>query len=219
MSAYKYRRIKLPYELNDLEWIISFKTMYYHYEILHANYETKLDEALRRSKLDEQLFPTLEELMENLENLPADIKNDVRFFGGGLINHNFFFTHLIKKDNLEKKISSELLNAINNEFSNLDNLKKKLLESALKVRGSGWTWLVLGKNNDLSIINTANQDSPWSLHLHPLIAIDVWEHAYYFDYGAGREEYVKNLINNLLNWEYISQIHFQYTLLDKITNF
>ena len=133
--------------------------MYYHYEILHANYETKLDEVLRGSKLDEQ-FPTLEELMENLENLPADKKNDVRFFGGGLINHNFFFTHLIKKDHWEKKISSELLNAINNEFGKLDNLKKKLLESALKIRGGGWTWLVLGKNHDLSIINTANQDSP-----------------------------------------------------------
>ncbi|CAI2162061.1 11673_t:CDS:2 [Funneliformis geosporum] len=113
--------------------------MYYHYEILHANYETKLNEVLRGSKLDEQ-FPTLEELMENLENLPADIKNE--------------------KDNQEKKISSELLNAINNKFGNLDNLKKRLLESALKIRGSGWTWLVLGKNNELSIINTANQDSP-----------------------------------------------------------
>jgi Fe-Mn family superoxide dismutase len=89
----------------------------------------------------------------------------------------------------------------------------------LKIRGSGWTWLVLGKNNDLSIINTANQDSPWSLHLRPLIAIDVWEHAYYFDYGANRKEYVKKLIDNLLNWEYISQLHFQYILLDKITNF
>ena len=169
---YKYKRIELPYELNDLEWVISFKTMYYHYEILHKNYEVKLDETLRGTRIEKQ-FDSLEELMENLENLSADIKNDVRFFGGGLINHNFFFAHLIKKDNLEKKISSELLNAINNEFSNLDNLKEKLLESTLKIRGSGWTWLVLGKNNNLLIINTANQDSPWSLHLRPLIAIDV----------------------------------------------
>ncbi|CAG8437474.1 6954_t:CDS:2 [Ambispora leptoticha] len=89
--------------------------MYYHYEILHKNYEVKLGETLRGTEIEKQ-FDTLEELMQNLENLPPEIKNDVRFFGGGLVNHNFFFTHLLKKDNLEKKISNELLEAINNEF-------------------------------------------------------------------------------------------------------
>jgi Fe-Mn family superoxide dismutase len=59
--------------------------------------------------------------------------------------------------------------------------------------------LVLDKNNQLQIINTANQDGPWSLQLKPLIAIDVWEHAYYLDYGANREEYAKKLVNYLLN--------------------
>ena len=142
MNAYtyscKYKRIKLPYELNDLEPYVYFKTMYYHYEILHKNYEVKLGETLRGTGIEKQ-FDSLEELMENLENLPEEIKNDVRFFGGGLVNHNFFFTHLLKKEDLEKKISSELLEAINNEFGNLNNLKGKLLESALKIRGSGWT--------------------------------------------------------------------------------
>jgi len=98
----------------------------------------KLGETLRGTGIEKQ-FDSLEELMENLENLPEEIKNDVRFFGGGLVNHNFFFTHLLKKEDLEKKISSELLEAINNEFGNLNNLKGKLLESALKIRGSGWT--------------------------------------------------------------------------------
>src|SRR5918912_444119 len=101
-NSYKYKRIELPYELDDLQPYVYFKTMYYHYEILHKNYEVKLGETLRGSKLDEQ-FPTLEELMENLENLPEEVKNDVRFFGGGLVNHNFFFTHLLKKEDLEKK--------------------------------------------------------------------------------------------------------------------
>jgi superoxide dismutase, Fe-Mn family len=132
----KYKRIKLPYKLNDLEPYVYFKTMYYHYEILHKNYEVKLGETLRGTEIEKQ-FDSLEELMENLENLPEEIKNDVRFFGGGLVNHNFFFTHLLKKDNLEKKISSELLEAINKKFGNLDNLKRRLLESTLKIRGSG----------------------------------------------------------------------------------
>jgi len=139
MSAYsyKYKRIKLSYELNDLEPYVYFKTMYYHYEILHKNYEVKLFETLRGTEIEKQ-FNSLEELMKNLGKLPVEIKEDVRFFGGGLVNHNFFFAHLIKDDHSEKKISSELLATINIEFGNLGNLKKRLLESALKIRGSGW---------------------------------------------------------------------------------
>ena len=219
-----YQRIKLPYELNELEWVISFKTMYYHYNILHKNYELKLLETLRGRKADEESeiekqFPTLEELMENLEQLPEKIRDDVRFFGGGLINHNFFFAHLAKFDpkrkehELEKKISLDLLDFIqkHKDFSNLEKLKKKLVESALKIKGSGWTWLVLNKNGKLEIINTANQDSPWLLHCRPLIAIDVWEHAYYLDYGAKRQEYVEKLVKHLLSWEYISKLYLDYT--------
>jgi Fe-Mn family superoxide dismutase len=89
-------------------------------------------------------------------------------------------------------------------------LKKELIKNSLKIPGSGWVWLVLDKNNDLKIISTFNQDGPWSLHLRPLIAIDVWEHAYYLDYKASREEYVKKLVNYLLNWEYINQLYLDY---------
>ncbi|KLL04529.1 MAG: superoxide dismutase [Mycoplasmataceae bacterium RV_VA103A] len=212
-----YQRIKLPYELNELEWVISFKTMYYHYNILHKNYEVKLLETLRGTEIPEQ-FPTLENLMENLEKFPEEIKNDVRFFGGGLINHNFFFSHLVKFESEQKererteKISPDLLNLIQEKFGSLEKLKKELVKSALKVRGSGWTWLALNKKGELKIINTANQDGPWSLHLRPLIAIDVWEHAYYLDYGANRKEYVEKLLEFLLNWEYISQSYQNYIL-------
>ena len=172
-----YQRIKLPYELNELEPIIYFKTMYYHYHILHKNYEVKLAEALGGTDLEE--FPTLEELMKNLKRLPSEIKEEVHFFGGGLINHNFYFTHLTKfkvsskEPEFEEKIGLGLLNLIQEKFTNLEKLKKELLKSTLKVRGSGWTWLVLNKQRELEVINTANQDGPWSLNLRPLIAIDV----------------------------------------------
>ena len=135
-----YQRIKLPYELNELEPIVYFETMYYHYEILHKNYELKLTETLRAgtgSALIKQ-FPTLEKLLENLLSLPVELQDEVRFFGGGLLNHNFFFLHLTTMDqHSEANISQELLGVINQEFTNLANLKKKLVESALKIRGSG----------------------------------------------------------------------------------
>ncbi|CAG8732916.1 5958_t:CDS:2 [Ambispora leptoticha] len=133
--------------------------MHYHYNILHKNYEVKLLETLRGRKIEEESkiekqFPTLEELMRNLEQLPEEIKDDVRFFGGGLINHNFFFAHLTKfepkrkEHELEDKISPPLLNLIQEKFTDLKELKKKLVKSALK-------------------------DGPWALHCRPLIAIDV----------------------------------------------
>src|SRR4051794_19228580 len=116
--------------------------MYYHYNFLHKNYELKLDETLRGTTIGEQFF-SLEELMKNLEKLPAEIKEDVRFFGGGLINHNFFFAHLTKFNpdrkeyELEEKISLALLNLIQEKFTNLEKLKKELVKSAVKIRGSG----------------------------------------------------------------------------------
>jgi len=132
-----YERIKLPYKLNGLEPIIYFKTMYYHYEVLHKNYEAKLNEVLRGTEIEKQ-YPSLEELMKNLDKLPGELRDDVRFFGGGLINHNFFFDHLTKmNNNPEKKISLTLLKLLEQKFSSLEKLKKELLKNALSVRGSG----------------------------------------------------------------------------------
>jgi Fe-Mn family superoxide dismutase len=211
-----YQRIKLPYQLNELEDIISAETMKYHYNILHKNYELKLVKTLEETKIEEQ-FPTLEKLLENWGQLPEDLKEDIRFFGGGLINHNFYFLHLAKmdldknkKNQHEKKIKQELLEKIEKKFTSLEKLKEELMKNTLKVRGSGWTWLVLDKNNELKIINTANQDSPYLFHYRPLVAVDMWEHAYYLDYGTKKEKYVEKLLNYLLNWEYISKIYLHY---------
>ena len=156
----KYERIELPYELNQLEPIIDFNTMRFHYDILHKNYEVGLMKILRGNRTEEkseieQQFPTLVKLMENLDKLPSEIREDVCFFGGGLLNHNFFFQNLTKfeekQKNPEARISPELLKLIqeylakkklsNNlslrSLTNLEKLGKALVESALKVRGSG----------------------------------------------------------------------------------
>jgi Fe-Mn family superoxide dismutase len=134
-----YRRIKLPYQLNELEPVIYFQTMQNHYIILHKNYEDKLNEILQRFELNEK-FSSLKNLMENLEKVPIELREDVRFFGGGLINHNFFFTHLGKfhpNNNTEGIINHNLLKKIQKNFSNLERLKKELIKNSLKIPGSG----------------------------------------------------------------------------------
>ena len=90
--------------------------MKYHYGILHKNYEIKLEEALKGPRVEKQ-FPSLENLLENLDKLPDELREDVRFFGGGLINHNFFFIHLTEMSkSSEKNISQGLLEIIEKKF-------------------------------------------------------------------------------------------------------
>src|ERR1043165_2396388 len=122
--------------------------MEYHYVILHKNYETKLLETLRGREIQkeseiEKQYPTLIKLMENLEQLPEEKRKNIRFFGGGLINHNFYFAHLAKfkpnrkEHELEEKISPELLKLIQEKFTSLERLKKELVKNASQVQGSG----------------------------------------------------------------------------------
>ncbi|CAI2196449.1 15725_t:CDS:1 [Funneliformis geosporum] len=122
--------------------------MRYHYNILHKNYELKLLETLRGRKIKEESeiekqFPTLIKLMENLEKLPEEIRKNVRFFGGGLINHNFFFIHLTKFKvqpldyQVEKRINESLLELIKTKFIKFEGLKREMVKSALRVQGSG----------------------------------------------------------------------------------
>ena len=145
----KYERIKLTHEqLSGLSPIVSFLTMYYHYVILHKNYEVKLLATLRgretkeKSEIEKK-FPSLIKLMESLEQLSEEIRQNIRFFGGGLINHNFFFAHLTKfkvqpEDyQVEKRINADLLTLIREKFTNFKGLKRELVESSLQVRGSG----------------------------------------------------------------------------------
>lgn len=144
----KYERIELQYELGELAEIISFQTMRYHYNILHKNYELKLLETLRGRKIKEESeiekqFPTLIKLMENLEQLSEEKRKNIRFFGGGLINHNFFFTHLTKFKvqpmdyQVEKRINESLLELIKIKFIKFEGLKREIVKSALRVQGSG----------------------------------------------------------------------------------
>src|SRR5213080_3808279 len=107
-----YQRIKLPYKLGSLEPIVSSQTMHYHYEVLHKNYEVKLNETLRGTEIDKR-YPSLEELMKNIKRLPLEFQEDVRFFGGWLVNHDFFFAHLTRMSKkTERKINSNLLNLV-----------------------------------------------------------------------------------------------------------
>jgi superoxide dismutase, Fe-Mn family len=186
----------LPYAYDALEPYIDKETMMLHHDKHEQAYLDNLNKAI--AKHPELYSKGIEGILKDLDSIPSDIKQTVINNAGGVYNHDFFWSIMSPKKNQSPK--GDLLNAINRDFESYDNFKVKFKEAALGRFGSGWAWLVSDKDGKLSIISTANQDSPISIGLTPIIGIDVWEHAYYLKYQNRRAEYIDNWWN-VVNWE------------------
>ncbi len=167
----------LPYAYEALEPYIDEQTMRIHHLKHHQAYVDKLNAALE--KFPELQNKTLEDLLGNLEAVPEAIRGAVRNHGGGHWNHTFFW-----------KILDPASPAGGPGSTLTEEIKKQFKDSALACFGSGWTWLVKKPNDQFSIINTANQDTPISAGQTPILGLDLWEHAYYLKYQNRRAEYV-----------------------------
>ncbi|MDP1729548.1 MAG: superoxide dismutase [archaeon] len=190
---------KLNFTYSDLEPFIDAKTVEVHYSKHHQTYCDKFNGAIEKHlKLSEK---SAEELLIELDRIPEDIRTAVRNFGGGYVNHNFFWSILAPAG---QKCKGKLLKEIIKKFGSFEEFKNKFSENALKVFGSGWTWLVLN-NGELEIMNTANQDSPLTQGKIPLLVIDVWEHAYYLKYQNKRVEFIESWWN-IINWNKVNEI-------------
>ena len=167
----------LPYAYNALEPFIDEQTMKIHHD---KHYQTYLDKYTTTiEKFPELKAKKVEEVLSNLNKIPAEIKRVVINHGGGYANHEFFW-QVLKKDT---KCSGEILSDLNRTFESYDKFKEEFSKAALGLFGSGWTWLVYdAEKKKVEIMNTSNQDSPVSLRKIPLLTLDVWEHAYYLKY-------------------------------------
>lgn len=192
----KFVLIPLPYAYDALEPYIDKRTMEIHHDKHEQAYVDNLNKAI--ANYAELYSKTTEEMLKNLDTIPTDIRQSVINNAGGVYNHEFFWSVMSPKHNQEP--SGNLLTAINSTFGSFDNFKKLFTEAALSRFGSGWVWLVKDSNNKLSIITTANQDSPISLGYTPILALDVWEHAYYLKYQNKRVDYINNWWN-VVNWK------------------
>jgi superoxide dismutase, Fe-Mn family len=189
----------LPYPYEALEPHIDAKTMQFHHDKHHATYVKNLNVALEKHP---QLKNTsVEQMLQNLNSVPEDIRNTVRNNGGGHINHSMFWR--IMKPNGGGEPTGAIAEAITENFGSFDNFKKKFNEEGTKRFGSGWVWLVRNKNGKLEVISTANQDSPISAGKYPIMGNDVWEHAYYLNYQNRRADYL-DAWWNILNWNEIN---------------
>jgi Fe-Mn family superoxide dismutase len=188
----------LPYDYNGLEPYIDTQTMQLHHDKHHAAYVTNLNNAIQGHP-----FANLpvEQIVTRLNELPDNIRTAVRNNAGGHINHTMFWQ--IMKPNGGGEPTGELATAINAKFGSFENFKTAFNDAGVKRFGSGWAWLVLDKSGNLSVISTANQDSPLIDGYYPVMGNDVWEHAYYLKYQNRRPEYLAAWWN-VVNWDEVS---------------
>ena len=197
----------LPYAYNALEPFIDARTMETHYSKHHVGYCNKLNAALKGTDLESK---SIEEILQKLDMNNADIRNNA----GGYYNHNLFFELLSVN---EGDASGEVLEGINKDFGSFEGFKKQFSDSATKLFGSGWVWLVVDKSGKLVITTTTNQDNPLMPRMEvkgtPILALDVWEHAYYLKYQNKRKEYIDAFFN-VINWKKVNE---KYNAVSKPT--
>ena len=188
----------LPYGFDALEPNIDARTMEIHHNLHHAAYVANLNKAVVG-------FPALgrksiEDLLKDLSSVPETIRTPVRNQGGGHLNHSLFWQMMSRNGGGEPE--GEVAQAIEKAFGGFTDFKRKFSEAAARVFGSGWAWLVWDQGN-LAIETTPNQDSPISQGRHPLLGLDVWEHAYYLKYQNRRPEYV-GAFWKVVNWDFVA---------------
>ena len=184
----------LSYGFNALEPHFDARTMEIHHGKHHAGYVAKLNAALEGKK--DLASRKLEELLRNLDAVPADIKGAVRNNGGGHYNHSLFWKVLAPNGGSP---SGDLAKAVDRDLGGLEKLKAAFSDAAATRFGSGWAWLSLGKDHKLVISSTPNQDNPLMEGLTPVLGLDVWEHAYYLKYQNRRPDYIAAFWN-IVNW-------------------
>ena len=196
IQAQNFSLPKLAYSYSALEPTIDSVTMRIHYTKHHQAYISNLNKALGTSNTK-----SLTELLNSISTQPAVVRNNA----GGHYNHTLFWELLSPTPT--KTPSTELMNQITKQFGSLDSLQKTITATGTSLFGSGWVWLIVTPTNELKITTTGNQDNPLMDVVvdkgTPILAIDIWEHAYYLKYQNKRADYLKN-IWSVIDWKAIS---------------
>jgi len=204
----KYTLPDLPYAYDALEPHIDAETMKIHHTKHHQTYVDKLNAALEdESSLNDR---TVEDLLENWENLPERVQKPIRNHGGGHANHSLFWKTLSGTEGGGDPVG-ELGSTIETQIGSVAQFKETFKTTALNHFGSGWVWLVIGAGErkvkdqkKLLIMSLPNQDSPLMGGHTPILGLDLWEHAYYLKYQQNRAAYV-DAFWNIVDWKVVNE--------------
>lgn len=189
-SSPRFTPQDLPYAYDALAPAISEETMHYHHDKHYAGYVDKLNELIVDTPFAGQ----------PLEDIILSADGPVYNNAAQAWNHAFFFGQLSPKP--QKEPSGELLEAINRNFGSLDELKVQIGRAAAGLFGSGWVWLAEDPSGRLAVVSEQNAGNPMRHGMKPLLAIDVWEHAYYIDYRNRRADAVEALWG-VVDWKVV----------------
>ena len=189
----------LPYEYDALEPYIDARTMEIHHTKHHNGYTTKLNAAIEGTDLKGK---SIEAILEHLDMSNAAVRNN----GGGFYNHCLFWE--VMSPNGGGNPQGALGSAIADAFGSYEAFKDTFSQAAAGRFGSGWAWLCVHKGGKVEVCSTPNQDNPLMPNAgcggHPILCLDVWEHAYYLNYQNRRPDYI-NAFFNVINWEKVAE--------------
>jgi Fe-Mn family superoxide dismutase len=188
----------LPYEENALEPAISARTIGFHYHKHHSTYVETLNKLVEGTRFAEM---RLEEIVHGTATATGEKEKKIFNNAGQVWNHDFYWRSLSPKPSEPK---GKLAKAIERDFGGVDALTKKLAEEGAAQFGSGWVWLT-STSGKLAVEKTGNALDPMARGINCLLAIDVWEHAYYLDYQNERAKYLQATLLKLLNWNFAAE--------------
>ena len=187
---------ELTYAYDALEPHIDAKTMEIHHSKHHNTYVTNLNAAVEGTEYADK---DINDLIANIDALPADKQTAVRNNGGGHANHTLFW-ELIAPGGSNTPVG-EVAKAIDAKFGSFDAFKEEFAKAATTRFGSGWAWLIV-EGDGVAVTSTPNQDSPVMEGKTPILGLDVWEHAYYLNYQNRRPDYI-GAFWNVVNWDVV----------------
>ena len=203
-----FKQITLPYAYDALEPVIDALTVETHYAKHHAAYTNNFNDFAQKAGVADK---TVEEVLTSLGSFedPA-LRNALRNNGGGFYNHNLYF--FILSPNAAHAPEGALLDKINETFGSLDSVIKNISAAAAGQFGSGWSWLSANESGELMVSASPNQDNPIieGTGFVPILAVDVWEHAYYLKYRNLRPDYIKALFE-IIDWKKVEELYAAVT--------
>ncbi len=188
---------ELPYSYDALKDYMSAETLEYHHDKHHQAYVTNGNKLLEGSGLEK-------ESLENIVKLSYD-KNTGLFNNAAQHYNHIHFWRWMKPNGGGSKIPANLQKLIDSDLGGLEKMRADFINAGITQFGSGWAWVAL-KDGKLEIMKTPNGENPLIHDATPILGVDVWEHSYYIDYRNARPKYLEAFFDNLINWEYASQL-------------
>ena len=189
----KYELIKLPYEANALEPVISKETLGFHHG-KHLNaYVNNLNAAIEGTKYEEMPLEVI------VKTADGGVFNNA----GQILNHNLYFTQF-RAPKADNKPTGVIAQWIDKQFGSFEAFKEEFVKKGATLFGSGWVWLSADKDGKLVITQETNAGNPVQRGLRPLLTFDVWEHAYYIDYQNRRPDHL-NALWQIIDWDVVNE--------------